>query len=376
MQTNSLRALAVVVTVFFFANSLSGVFLTIYFRDIGLNLGEIVLILFITFLVIGLLPTTLLRLVKNFERIISFGIFSTMLFYITLIYVKNPIILGLAYGLGIATFWPSFNLLQLRLSEAKVRARTISLFSSNIPAATSIIGPAIGGLVIETLGFTTLFIIVVILYLAAFAFSLNMKFKPESCKLSVPRTRKFQIFFITFILLGLSESYWVAYPFFVYGVSGSVLYMGFVYALSAVVISVLTYLVSWVSDIKLVRAKFAIIGMVLNTVWYFSLAFVTRMNELILLSIVSGLGGAFSLSWFAGYGDSFEKEYFASILVLMEVGLMIGRIANLAPTYFFLSANNYASYFILLALVSSSLIPIFIAFTKIQEKEPKSLITQ
>jgi hypothetical protein len=75
----------------------------------------------------------------------SFGIISTMFFFIALVYTKNPIFLGLTNGLGIATFWPSFNLLQFRLSESAARARTISLLSSIIPYMTSIIGPAVGG---------------------------------------------------------------------------------------------------------------------------------------------------------------------------------------------------------------------------------------
>jgi hypothetical protein len=55
--------------------------------------------------------------------------------------------------------------------------------------------------------------------------------------------------------------------------------------------------------------------------------------------MLSGLASAFSLSWFAHYGDSFKREHYASILVMMEVGLMIGRTANLAPTYLFITGQ-------------------------------------
>jgi len=375
VEANSLKALALVVALFFFTSNLSGVFLPIYFSNEGLSLVEIILILLFTFIVIGLLPLALIKIIRKFERLISFGIFFTMLFYIALIYVKHPIILGLAYGLSIATFWPSFNLLQFRLSESKMRARTISLFSSNIPAVTSIISPAVGGFVIQNFGFETLFTLAIILYFAAFLLSFNLKLKPETGKFSIPKSRKFQIFFISFILLGLSESYWVAYPFFVYGVSGTVLYMGFVYALSAIVITTLTFIISWISDIKLTRTRFAVIGMILNASWYVVLNFVTRMHEIVILSLLSGLAGAFSLSWFANYGDSFKREYYASILVMMEVGLMIGRIINLAPTYVFLSTNSYGNYFTLLAFASLLLIPLFILSTKVY-KEPQSFITK
>jgi hypothetical protein len=63
---------------------------------------------------------------------------ATILFYVALIHVRDPLVLGLACGASTAAFWPSFNMLQFRLSESRIRARTMSLFSSIIPAARSL----------------------------------------------------------------------------------------------------------------------------------------------------------------------------------------------------------------------------------------------
>jgi len=95
----------------------------------GMSILEIVEILLFTFPLIGLLPLFLLKKAENFERIISYGILLTTLFYVILIFVRSPIILGLVYGLSIATYWPSFNLLLFRIGESRSRARTISFFS-------------------------------------------------------------------------------------------------------------------------------------------------------------------------------------------------------------------------------------------------------
>ncbi|NWG11322.1 hypothetical protein HXY33_06220 [Candidatus Bathyarchaeota archaeon] len=259
----------------------------------GLTIGEIVEILFITFIVIGLLPLVLLKLVKNFERIISYGIFFTMLFFIVLIYVKSPIVLGLAYGLSIATFWPSFNLLQFRLSESKMRARTVSLFSSIIPSLAGIAGPAIGGLIISHFSFQLLFAVSIVLYLTAFLFSIRIKFRPETYKFSIPKTRTFAIFFLTFIFLGLAEAYWLAYPLFVLTLAETVFQMGLVLTASAILICIITFLVSWLSDIKGVRVQFAIIGAILNAVWFFAIASASTTYNIVALSPLSGLAGAF-----------------------------------------------------------------------------------
>jgi hypothetical protein len=55
---------------------------------------------------------------------------------------------------------------------------------------------------------------------------------------------------------------------------------------------------------------------------------------------------------------------------MMEVGLMIGRIANLTPTYIFIKDANYTSYFMLLGIVSLSLIPVFLAPKNTDSTEP------
>jgi hypothetical protein len=190
---------------------------------------------------------------------------------------------------------------------------------------------------------------------------MRIKFRLEIYEISIPKTKTFAIFFSTFIFLGLSEAYWVAYPLFVHTLSETIFQMGLVLALSAVLICLVTFLVNWLSDIKKARAEFAIIGATLSALWYFAISSSSTMYQIVALSPLSGLASAFSLSWFAHYGDSFSKEHYASILVMMEVGLMIGRTINLAPTYIFISKADYTSYFMLLGVVSLFLIPFFIA---------------
>jgi len=361
VRSNSLRLLVIVASLFFFTNNLSGSFLPIYFRDSGLSMIEIVEVSLFTFLVLGFLPIILLRVFRNFEGVISVGIFTTMLFFIALICIKNPIILGIAQGISLSTFWPSFNLLQFRLSESKTRARTISILSSIIPSFASIIGPAVGGFIIENLDFTFLFAVSIILYLIAFAFSTRIRFKFENYGFLIPKCRMFAVFFITFIIAGLIEAYWLVYPFFVLNVSGTVLNMGLVLASTGIFVSIITFLVNWFSDIRKARVEFAIIGVILNAAWYFAIGFTSSMYQIIVLSLLSGFASAFRLSWFVHYGDSFSRDHYASILVMMETGLMIGRIMNLAPAYVFLSQSNYLGYFMLLGTIALSLIPLYAA---------------
>lgn len=379
MQSNSLKALIIVATLFFFTSNLSGSFLPIYFGDVGLNVE----IMLFTFLVVGLLPFVLFKFVKNFERIMSVGIFTTMLFFVALISAKEyPVILGLAYGLSMATFWPSFNLLQFKLSESEGRARTISLLSSIIPSLTGIVGPAVGGFIIQSFGYTQnsdytqnlgyiiLFAVSIVLYLIAFSFSTRIRFKPENYKFSIPKRRTFTIFFVSFIITGFVEVYWIAYSFLVHDISKTMLNMGLVLAVTGIFVSIITFLVNRFSDIRRARAEFAIIGAMLSAIWCFAIGFASSMEQIMVLSLLSGFANAFRISWMAFYADSFGREHYASILVMMEVGLMIGRVISLVPTYIYISQLNYVVYFILMGAISLSLIPLYIASRK--EIKPKS----
>jgi len=282
---------------------------------------------------------------------------------VALIYAKNPIILGLAYGLSIATFWPSFNLLQFRLTETKERAFLMSLLTHVIPSLTGIIGPVVGAFIIETYDFTYLFAASIILYLAAFAASTKIRFKPEHQKFLIPKSGMFKIFMIVFILMGLSEA-WFVYPLFVFRISSTYISMGFVVAAGSFIVALANLAINKLSDIKKARVEFAILSLILHVVWFFALTQVTNMVELVLLSLLSGLSGAFMVSWFAYYGDSFSREYHASILVMMEIALMVGRIIGLVPTYYLITVPDFSSYFILLGLISLLSIPFYMLSKK------------
>jgi hypothetical protein len=90
------------------------------------------------------------------------------------------------------------------------------------------------------------------------------------------------------------------------------------------------------------------------------------MNHIIILALLAGFANAFRISWSAHYGDSFGKEFYASMLVMMETGLMIGRSVNLVPTYLLVSQANYAGIFAFYGLVTLFLIPLYVAAKRSQ----------
>jgi MFS family permease len=144
--------------------------------------------------------------------------------------------------------------------------------------------------------------------------------------------------------------------------------MGLVITSSSLIITLLNIGINRLSDIKGSRVEFAIVSSILYAAWYLALSLTSSALQIVFLSVLSGLAGAFALSWFAYYGDSFGREYHASILVMMEVGLMVGRIINLIPTYIFISSHNYASYFEILSAASLLPMPLYLLCAKYAHK--------
>lgn len=123
-----------------------------------------------------------------------------------------------------------------------------------------------------------------VLYFAALIFFTRMKFRREAHVLSIPRGSKISSSFITFIIFGISEAHWLAYPLFVSRVSETISRLGFVLALTNLVVSAITLLVNWLSDVKMRRVEFAVIGVMLNAAWFFLIAHANAPQQIVLLS--------------------------------------------------------------------------------------------
>ncbi|MGB9671670.1 MAG: hypothetical protein ACPL0C_03405 [Candidatus Bathyarchaeales archaeon] len=67
MQTSAFKTLTVVASIFFFTNYLTEMFLPVYYVQLGLSIIDIAALLLVTFLIVGFLPTLLLRFTKNLE---------------------------------------------------------------------------------------------------------------------------------------------------------------------------------------------------------------------------------------------------------------------------------------------------------------------
>jgi MFS family permease len=358
-QNKSLVYLSIAAAFYFLASSVIGIFLPSYYLELGLSINQIIILVACVVSVIGLLPILTLKfLPKLFEKLLIVGIFFNVVFFALLMFVKDPLILGLVDGISMATFWPSFNLLIYRLTGTKRRGMVASLLYIIIPTLVGIIGPVIGGAFIHFFNFNSIFILGIIFLSVALIFSFKIGYKPVTGGFTLPKKNLFLLFALIVVMAGATDIGWIVYPLFLQSLSSGFLQMGIVAAILSVLFAIISFFVGKFSEIEVHKINFMVFSALMTTAYLFALVFVRSIPALIIVSVFSGLSMVFAVGLFSLYGDFFKRKYHASLVVIWETLLMFGRLANLVPVYIFINTFDFSGYFWLIGLVSLfSLIP-------------------
>jgi len=357
----SLKYLGLSFFLYWLASSLFNIFFPVYLLEIGLSLHQILFVLLLTFLVVGLLPLALLTFfTRNFESLMVVGILLTLAFYATLLFVKDPLLLGLLNGLYIAVFWPSFNLLLFRLTSLEIRATAISVILVFVPTVCGVLGPSIGGFVIERFGYAVLLLSAMAMFAASAAASVGIRMQPLEQGFSLPNPKLFSVFAFTFVVYGLVEHFWLAYPLFLYRLAEGVFFMGILASALSLISSIVAIGVGRLSDVTARRVEFCVAGTFAYSAYLFLLALVEEPLQLIPAAVVWGVCQSLASPSTALLADSFDKRYYPTITVLMEFFLMLGRLGNLALMYVFIATEQFANYFLALSALALLLVPAYV----------------
>lgn len=307
------------------------------------------------FTVLGIVPIFTLKFIpKLFEKLLVAGLLLSMLFFFLLSFVRNPLVLGVVLGLSYATFWPAFNLLLFRLTNIKRRGIVVSLLYFVVPTITSIVGPSIGGTFINFLSFNLLFLLVIGLLFLAFIFSLKIKYATAEGGLNIPKNWLIVLFGLIVVVSGFGDVSWIAYPLFLHQLAGGFLGMGILVSVLSIIFAAVSLIAGKISSIEKHRISFAALAMLMSSIWVMALGFVQNIPQLIGISVFVGLYGAFSPLLFALYGDFFKRKQHATLVVLWEVFLMFGRLANLIPVGIFINSFDFKGYFLAVGMISLS----------------------
>jgi MFS family permease len=360
----SLFYLSIAAAFYFLSGSVTGVFIPSYYIERGLSINQIIILIGCIFGVLGILPVfTLKYLPRYFEKLMVVGIVVNMVFFALIMLIRDPIILGLVDGISMATFWPSFNLLIYRLTGVKRRGMIASLLYIIIPTLVGIIGPAIGGALIQFISFGSIFIFSIIMLVVALVFALKIKYKPVTGGFVIPKKRLLLLFGVIIVISGFTDIGWIVYPLFLRSLSSGFLQMGIVAAILSMIFVIVSYVFGKVSEVDKHKVRFAVLSAVMTTIYLFALVFVNVIPQLIVVSVFASLSGIFGVAVISLYGDFFKRKYHATLVVLWEIMLMFGRFATLIPVYFFINTFDFSGYFWVIGIVSLiSIIPYIVLY--------------
>lgn len=233
------------------ATAMLGLFVPIFLYETSGERVEVVALFYIgasLFYVLWLVPAMWITNRVGFSRVLALGMLFAVVHYVILLYMnpENLWYLFLPAVLTVTGFrlfhWVSYHVNFALLTQSGERGKSVSLMFAAI-AFMSMIGPVLGGLVIETYGFNAMFGLAIVLLMLAGVSYLFIPIAQETFTWSYADTLR-QLFSPSFRDTGYLELAYgaetimntLAWPLFIYIVlEGNVLEVGGITALIVLV---------------------------------------------------------------------------------------------------------------------------------------------
>lgn len=325
----------------------------IYLYQMGYPLTKILLFYFITYLgYIVLMPIGAKFAKKQgYEASLLVGTCLYAFFYIALYLIKDyPVLFYVAaiiYTWQKTFYWPAYHANFARFSDAKEEGREVSAMT----VATSlvyIIGPALAGLIIATLGYAVLFVVVSVIFFASNIPHLMTKevFTPSSFRyLDVYKrlfSRQNRKSLIAYFGFGEEFVVLVIWPIFISIVVSNVLDTGLIVALATLVTTIITLYIGKLSD-KSIKHRVLSLGSVFYSLAWFIRIFITNATGIFFLDTFSRLGKntiAVPLTTItyerAKSLKSDQHHHIMSNIVFFEMSLALGKLLAIVLIYILL----------------------------------------
>lgn len=374
LKENYLHQVYVAVAMRDFAATMVGVFEPIYFYQIfkeitpisPLSLVSLYYALF--FLSFGMLSPLSARLAGKvgFRWMALLAVPFRFSYYIILILVPTfpwlvPVAL-LCFILAATLYWPAFHFLFAHISQHETRATSVG-FMNISGALASATGPAIGGIILITLGYPALFMGVLVLLIFSVLplwFSPNIQERyrdsiltslQKMCKRSAWRP------VLSFAASGIEDqANGILWPLFLFLLAISYSSLGFIISLSLIITLVVTYFAGRLSD-KIGWMRVLSGGIVLHVFAWFSRIWVTNAPSAFISHGYYGMTRALVATPFAAI--FYDDVAFAQVgesygaIILREQALNIGRalFLSLVAIWFFTN-DGFAVIFLIAGLAT------------------------
>jgi hypothetical protein len=297
-------------------------------------------------------------------------------------------LLGLAWGLGLALFWPPFNTLLFRTTEGRRRVLHLTLLTTTTPAVAGVVGPLLGGILLQELGPPALFVTAGALFVGASFLALHLPRFVHAEDAAVPRPAHaragFGRFAGVFLLQGFFDTSWLVYPLFLYALvraaepGTAYLELGLASAGISLLGALLGVGASHWADRRRTAWVPAALGALLSSVVLLILALVPSLLWVGLLGL-SGAAGGLGGAVLKAYTALVPSRDLPSASAEREALLNTGRAAHLGLVLLLFSgvtvvAGTYPlpafhRYFLVVGVLSFAL-PAWIVLTRLTAGEP------
>ncbi len=358
------KAILVLTFLFSLASSTSRIFLPLFYLSRGIPLSGVILLLCVTFAVLGSVP--FLFMGKN---TLALGLMFYSAFYL-LARTAHPVMIGVTYGLSMAFFWPAYHRLCYQMTDSENRASFLGYISA-IMTATPIVGVVAGGFLASVLGLSRLVMISSLVYFASFflamCFFSRASLAPDEEGGEVDRHVRFAdknllLFLGSYFINGLTDSGWLVYTLFLSALAaGSTSKMGLASASVTLVTAAMFPVVGALSDRLKMRRLFLLLSVPLQALWHFSLSIARTISSVVGMSVFSGASQALMRTGDALYADEYEKKHHPMMIAMREAALNSGRVAHLMIFMPLILAKDFASYYRALALCAFLYFFVFLA---------------
>jgi len=348
-----------------FAASAVGIFEPIYLYTLGFSVFRII----IFFTAVYALYFLLLPLGGKFARARGYEqgiLFSTpflILYYLSLFaipyhqfFIASAVI---ALAIQKTLYWPGYHADFARFGRDGARGKEISNLVV-LDSLVTILGPALGGVVVATLGFKVLFIIVsfLILFSNIPLLITPEKFKPvpfsykEAMKdLVKPENRR-----RLFAYMGFGEEHLAGYlwPIFIFLVVKEYVSIGFLISASVFVATVLTLYIGKVTDEES-RHEVLKIGTIFTFfTWLMRVLVVSGIGVFMADSLYRISRRVIGVPLIAITYEEAKKTSVMKSIIFLQMALVLGKIlvSVLALVLLFLFPNNWFSIFVLGAVMT------------------------
>ena len=333
-----------------FAASLVGLFVPIYLlHEINISFSDLMIYLMVvfTFLLLGYIIGALIGPYIGIRKLVALSVPFFISHYLLLYALSSfniPILLiAILFGIGDGIFWFAYNIDFSKFSDKKHRGEEVKVWFV-LASLIGIIGPFIGGFLLNYFNAPLLFAIVVILFTLSAIPLLKSKdvfvrykisIKEVFSKENFENSHRYAVQGIRHVASGI---FW---PIFVFFLVKQYFFTGIIFSVAAIVSSIAIWFIGNEID-KLNRKVFSDFTSMIDGITSFTRIFISSFAQILTIAVLGGV--TYGVSEIAGSTlayDQANKTKIIGFIIYREVIFTLSRVIFLG--IFLLSNLDYIS---------------------------------